>query len=219
MQAPVLHTVRNQSFWLSPNRSLFWEEEKTLVVSDLHFGKTGHFRKHGIAVPQQVYKEDLQRLFSEIQHFKPERLIAVGDLFHSHENQELDWFCKWKKDLLELDFMLVRGNHDILAAEWYEKAGITLVEKSWHNKGFSFVHDPQEAKDIIAAEDFIFSGHLHPGISIKGIGKQSLCFPCFYFSGNMCILPAFSKFSGLAMVRRKKNDQVYLLIDGKLSLL
>ena len=30
---------------------MFWEEEKALIVSDLHFGKTGHFRKSGIAVP------------------------------------------------------------------------------------------------------------------------------------------------------------------------
>jgi metallophosphoesterase superfamily enzyme len=54
-----------------------------LIVSDLHFGKTGHFRKSGIAVPQSVYKKDLQRLFHQVQYFQPRKLIVVGDLFHS----------------------------------------------------------------------------------------------------------------------------------------
>jgi DNA ligase-associated metallophosphoesterase len=219
MQAPVRHIIRDQIFWLSYSRTLFWEAEKTLVVSDLHFGKTGHFRKHGIAVPQQVYKEDLQRLFTEIQNHKAERLVVVGDMFHSHENSELEWFRKWRNDYQQLDFILVRGNHDILSADWYTESQIQLADPVWHYNHFSFVHDPAEARELLTDDDFIFSGHLHPGISIKGVGKQSLSFPCFYFSGNMCILPAFSKFSGLAMIRKKKNDQVYLLIDGKVSLL
>ncbi len=61
MHAPYLYQLQRQRYWLSPERMVFWEEEKALVVSDLHFGKTGHFRKSGIPVPQSVYKEDLQR--------------------------------------------------------------------------------------------------------------------------------------------------------------
>jgi len=61
-----------------------------LIISDLHFGKTGHFRKSGIAVPQGVYKEDLQRLVSQIQYFQPSQLIIVGDFFHSQLNKELE---------------------------------------------------------------------------------------------------------------------------------
>ncbi|MFX6499045.1 hypothetical protein ABTG19_18945, partial [Acinetobacter baumannii] len=63
MQAPILHTIRGQQIWLSAARVLYWENKKTLIVSDTHFGKTGHFRKNGIVVPQNVYKEDLQRFF------------------------------------------------------------------------------------------------------------------------------------------------------------
>ncbi len=62
----------NQQFWLTTDRTMYWEEEKALIVSDLHFGKTGHFRKSGIAVPASVYKEDLQRLIVQIQYFQPE---------------------------------------------------------------------------------------------------------------------------------------------------
>ncbi|MDB5208454.1 MAG: pdeM, partial [Flavisolibacter sp.] len=40
MQAPTLYKHQSQNLWLSAQRSIFWEEEKALIVSDLHFGKT-----------------------------------------------------------------------------------------------------------------------------------------------------------------------------------
>ena len=69
MQNPVRHILRNNTFWVSPERSLFWEEENTLIIADMHLGKSGHFRKAGIAVPQSIYKADLQRLMSQLSTF------------------------------------------------------------------------------------------------------------------------------------------------------
>ncbi|MBI2274653.1 MAG: ligase-associated DNA damage response endonuclease PdeM [Bacteroidetes bacterium] len=214
MTAPVAHIIRNQHFWLSPQRCLFWEEQRALILSDLHFGKTGHFRKHGIAVPQEIYKEDLQRLVELISYFKPRQLIAVGDLFHSVANKEMDWFLKWRRDLRELAFVLVKGNHDILTNEWYAQAGIDVQTGTYTVAGFDFVHDPEEAEDN--GENYIFSGHLHPGVHVNGLGKQSLQFPCYYFGKAMAILPAFSKFSGLAIIRKKKADTVYAIVNQSL---
>ncbi len=99
MHSPVSHKILNQQFWLTTDRTMYWEEEKALIVSDLHIGKTGHFRKSGIAVPSSVYKEDLQRLIVQIQYFQPRELIIVGDMFHSHANKELELFLKWRSDL------------------------------------------------------------------------------------------------------------------------
>src|ERR1043166_9426044 len=98
MHAPLKHIIHNNTFWLSPERVLFWEEEKALIVSDLHFGKTGHFRKSGIGVPQLVFKEDLQRLLFQIQFFRAQQLIVVGDLFHSIAYKELELFSRWRND-------------------------------------------------------------------------------------------------------------------------
>src|ERR1051325_5912256 len=109
MQAPVLYKLNQQNLWLSAQRMVFWEEEKALIVSDLHFGKTGHFRKSGIPVPQSVYKEDLQRLVSQLQYFQPRQLIVVGDMFHSHANKELELFKKWRHDFPHLVIRLVKG--------------------------------------------------------------------------------------------------------------
>src|ERR1044072_3966761 len=119
MQAPVSYKLLRQQLWLSAHRCVFWEEESALIVSDLHFGKTGHFRKSGIAVPQNIYKEDLQRLITQLLYFKPAQLIIVGDLFHSTANKELEFFKKWRSDFNQLHIQLVKGNHDILKNDWY----------------------------------------------------------------------------------------------------
>ena len=74
MNALVAYTINENDFVLSPQRVMYWEKQKTLIIADLHIGKTGHFRKSGIPVPQNVFKEDLQRLFTQILFFKAEKL-------------------------------------------------------------------------------------------------------------------------------------------------
>lgn len=215
MGAPFYYKLQQQNCWLSPERMLFWEEQQALVVSDLHFGKTGHFRKEGIAVPQSVYKEDLQRLVSQLQFFKPRTLIVVGDMFHSRANQELEWFKKWRRDFSSLDIQLVMGNHDILQEQWYREAGISINPETLSIGEFTFVHDvnPAIPNSSSPVPSYLFSGHIHPGIRISGAGKQSLQFPCFYFTPGFCVLPAFSRFTGLAMLRPQEADTVFAIVN------
>ncbi len=212
MQAPTLHIINGNHFWLSAERCLFWEEEKILIASDLHFGKTGHFRKSGIPVPQSLYKEDLQRLFFQVQHFKPQQLLIVGDLFHSTANKELDFFLKWRNDLSHVQMHLVKGNHDILKSSWYDQANI-IVHQHQHNiRSFCFTHDIEDS-DCHESASYYFTGHIHPGILINGLSKQALKFPCFYFTNKYAVLPAFSKFTGLALMDKKKNDKVFAIVE------
>jgi|SRR5215211_1591458 len=212
MQVPVLHKIHEQTLWLSAQRSVFWEEQRILIVSDLHFGKTGHFRKSGIAVPQNVYKEDLQRLVNLLHYFKPQTLLVVGDFFHSHANVELDWFKKWRNDFSALEIILVKGNHDILKDAWYRDADITLIDKELQIHSFLFTHEKCETRKGV----YMFCGHIHPGIILQGLGKQSLRLPCFYFGKDSCILPAFSRFTGTALVEPRHNENVFAIVENKL---
>lgn len=184
-----------------------------MILSDLHFGKSGHFRKSGIGVPQDIYKEDLHRLFSQIQSFKPAKLIIAGDMFHSQANKEIDFFLKWRKDMPGLEIILIKGNHDILPVKWYEMADIQLIHKKIRIKDFCFTHDIKD--DCESEEDvYTFSGHIHPGIRIRGIGKQSLRLPCFFFAENYAVLPAFSLFTGLAKINPSPKDKVFALVEN-----
>ncbi|MEN9686038.1 MAG: ligase-associated damage response endonuclease PdeM [Bacteroidota bacterium] len=216
MQSSIQHIIANNTFWLSPQRCIYWEEEKALILSDLHFGKTGHFRKNGIAVPQHIYKEDLQRLIEQVVHFNPKKIIAVGDLFHSKENKELELFAKWRNDFHAIDFILVKGNHDILPPSWYEQKNLTVKEGFYQINEFGFVHDPNEFNMAETAVKYSFSGHLHPAVSMKGLGKQQLSFPCFHFTKKNAVLPAFSKFSGHSIIKPKKGDLVFMLVNERI---
>lgn len=215
MQAPHAHICRDQQLWLAPDRSIFWENENALIVSDLHFGKTGHFRKSGIAVPQAVYREDLQRLVARLQHTQATKLLVVGDLFHSHQNKELEWFCRWREDFEYVEIVLIRGNHDILHDDWYRKAGIIVKEGQWNLGNFCFTHDINFLQPGVQPY-YTFTGHIHPGVRISGAGKQSLSFPCFYFGESFAVLPAFSRFTGIAIVEPKQRENVFAIVENKI---
>lgn len=212
MQQPVPFNIQDQTLWLSAERTIFWEETKSLILADLHFGKSGHFRKAGIGIPQAAFKEDLQHLIALIQFYQPIQIIVVGDFFHSKMNQEIGLFEKWRKDFIELPIHLVKGNHDILEQAWYQENKITVHEERLEIGPFQFIHEPplnQSTEPTL----YCFYGHVHPGISISGTGKQSLRFPCYYFSDHHAILPAFGRFTGLHAIKPKKKDKVFAIVN------
>lgn len=213
MQNPIPHIINSNTFWVSAERCLFWEEQNALILSDMHLGKTGHFRSSGIPVPQGVYKADLQRLITQLLFFKANRVIIVGDFTHSAANKELNLFKKWRSDFPLFRFDLIKGNHDILEDHWYFETDITIHKKELIIGDFCFRHEIPSADPLEECTDasFVFSGHVHPGIRMSGQGRQSLRLPCFYFTSNHCILPAFSKFTGLYKVEPKENDIVYAI--------
>lgn len=203
------HVWHNNTFWLSGQRLMYWEEQQTIIASDLHLGKSGHFRKSGIAIPQQVMQQDLIRLFDQIQFYKPKRLLVVGDLFHSHSNKEMDWFARWRNDQSWLSILLVQGNHDVLPADWYSAANIELTSE-WQEAGLHFIHEPANG---VAYDLPVVSGHVHPGIRVEGLARQSLRLPCFYFGHRHCILPAFGLFTGTHPIKPKKQEVVFAIAE------
>lgn len=214
MPAPFRFKFHRQTLWLSASRCIFWEEESVLIVSDLHFGKSGHFRKSGIGIPQNIFKNDLQRLFSQIEFFKPKIILITGDMFHSAANKELDLFLKWRNDLSYVKFYLVRGNHDILKKGFYKEADIQVFTNKLSFGNFCFTHDVASACDD--EKLFTFSGHIHPGIKMNGLAAQSLMLPCFYFGKKYAVLPAFSQFTGLSKMKPLASDHVFAIVENEI---
>jgi DNA ligase-associated metallophosphoesterase len=212
LAAPLRFIFHHQTLWLSSDRCIFWEEESALILSDLHLGKSGHFRKSGIGIPQNIFKEDLQKLFAQIRFFQPKILLIAGDMFHSSANKEIDFFLKWRNDFPNVTFKLIRGNHDILPAQFYEEANIEVAENKLLIGDFCFTHDIESACNDEKNNHFTFSGHIHPGIKMNGPGNQSLMLPCFYFSREYAVLPAFSAFTGLAKIKPSTSDHVFALL-------
>jgi DNA ligase-associated metallophosphoesterase len=216
MHHPLPHIIDNNNFWVSHERCLYWEEQGTLIVADLHLGKTGHFRKSGIAVPQSVYKADLQRLMAMLYFYKADRLIIVGDFTHSSLNKEMELFLKWRQDFSLLQIDLVRGNHDILSDNWYSSANVLLHDVELTVNGFLFRHETRKKQQLADNPRYTFTGHVHPGIVLRGAGRQALRFPCYYFGKDHCILPAFSRFTGTYSVRAEKGETVYAITPAEI---
>ena len=184
--------ILGEKLLFTNQRTLFWEREKALIISDLHIGKTAHFRKNGIAIPSNILNEDLLRLEQLIQQFQAKKLIIVGDFLHAGNNSDLDIFCVWRKCFQSLKIILVKGNHDKISAQFLEENCIEFFENKFEISPFTFIHEPE-----ISDRKFCISGHIHPGVLMKQKKIQSIKLPCFAYSENQLVLPAFSEFTGL----------------------
>lgn len=180
-------------------RALFWKRENALIISDLHVGKAAHFRKNGIAMPTDILQKDLNNMEQLLNYFEVHHLLIVGDLFHAGKNSELDIFCEWRKQFSDLKITLIKGNHDKIKKEFYCENCIDLVEDKLEIPSFTFVHEP-----AIKDNEFTISGHIHPGI-VVGNHRERVKLPCFSYSKNQLVLPAFSEFTGLDTKTLKRN--------------
>lgn len=211
---PYKITIHNEELWLLPEKGIFWPREKTLILSDLHLGKSGHFRKSGIAAPAQINSAVLRDFESIILKYKPKEILILGDLFHSSANKEWFEFEDWRRRFNHITFVLITGNHDLLEDTFYEEADI-LWHKKFSKRSFCFVHN-KDALQSFPEGRVVISGHVHPGVVIKGKGRQSVRLPCFYISENSITLPAFGLFTGLYAVRPDDVKQIYAIADEEI---
>ena len=196
--------INNQTFTLHQFGAIFWEEKKILLISDVHLGKVAHFRKHGMAIPNDAIFENFTKVNVVLELFKPETVIFLGDLFHSKINKEWELFTNWTKEIQQ-EVILVEGNHDIIDKENYEDLGIKIYSELVVDD-FLLTHHPTERIGF-----FNFCGHIHPGIKLKGIGRQFLNLPCFFQKTIQMILPAFGEFTGNFYLVPTENDVVYAI--------
>lgn len=204
--------IRKNHFKLSEEKALFWEEADALLIADLHLGKANHFRKSGIPVPSKPNDKNIDRLIGLLQRTKPKRVIFMGDLFHSHYNPEWEVFGQVLKYFPEISFELVIGNHDILGRHQYEKHQLLVHPKPIEQFGIRLSHEPEE----LSTDHYNIAGHIHPGVLLRGKGRQALRLPCFHFGKYQALLPAFGELTGTFKITPKKGDRVIVVVEGKL---
>lgn len=204
--------IQKQEVYLDKDRAMFLVEHETLVISDLHLGKSAHFRRSGFPVSNKVSQSDLERLSHLVSKYKAKTLIVTGDMFHHGINSDIDDFAEWRNTQKNLKIILVKGNHDLLDHAEYQRLNIEIHNRSYCLGPFCFIH---EAPETLENDLYPISGHIHPGVSIVGKAKQRLRFPCFFFGKSYAVLPAFSEFTGLSIIKPIISDRMFAITDTK----
>jgi DNA ligase-associated metallophosphoesterase len=214
MSAGLIFNLLEQDLHLLPERAIYWEQQKTVIVADVHLGKSGHFRKAGIAVPKQVGQDDLDCLTKLIDRHSPNNILFLGDLFHSDMNNDWHDFAQWRRQHADVAMQLIIGNHDIIKEQHYHDLDVTTHQELLVGP-FLMLHHPQDTACLEQHSHYVFCGHIHPGVKLVGKGRQSITLPCFAFSSQQAIMPSFGKFTGKVAMRHQNSDKVFGILEGK----
>jgi len=172
--------------------ALFWEEQRLLVVSDLHLEKGSSFAARGVLLPPYDTVATLGRLGAVIARHDPRMVIALGDSFHDREAHGR--LSATDRDAIAglqvgRDWIWISGNHD--PALTPDVGGVVASEVAIGP--IAFRHEPTGAVGEIA-------GHLHPKARVSTRGR-SMERRCFASDGERAVMPAFGAYAGGLSIR------------------
>jgi uncharacterized protein len=208
----VTLVAAGETLILHPQRAVLWPRYGAVIVADTHFGKSGHFARHGIAVPGGSDAADRQRLSQLLRSTDAHRLIVLGDFLHAplepggRDSEELD---QWAQELsARVEIHIIAGNHD-RGAPRSVGAGLLWWENEWIAPPFRFIHDVQKLRRNDGEARFSLSGHVHPVIRLRELGKRSLRVPVFWQTAAGLILPSFGMFTGGFAVTPGEGERMF----------
>ena len=204
-------TVCQTELVLLPSRAIYGPSSSTLIVADLHWGKSATFRHFGLPVPDCL-DDDLARLSLLLEQTSSTRLLILGDLIHGtqvSETKTIETIDRWRDQHRSLDIHLTLGNHDRhlrdLSSRWNLKTHENFVEGP-----FCFQHEPRPSES-----GYVIAGHLHPKFRLSGRGLGHQVFPGFLFRQDNAVLPAFSAFIDHQTIRPGVDERVYLIAESR----
>jgi len=205
--------INGSAFILLHQKAIYWRQQSTLLIGDLHLGKVTHFRKEGIAVPSRALENNFMRLNEILAAHSINRIIFLGDLFHNQYNDEWERFAEWRLRNSEIEMIIVPGNHDILPDHLFSRINILVQPKELIIGNFLFTHHP---KENIPAGYHGFSGHIHPVFRMHARGRQSLRMQCFVIDENQTILPSFGVFTGGYAMDMKNGRSIFGIAESRI---
>ena len=212
MSDRVTAEIAGTAVELHAGPALYWPAGRTLMIADAHLGKADTFRAFGVPAPCTT-AADLARVGALLDATGAARLVFLGDLLHAKAGRSrslTEEFAAWRASRRACEVVLVRGNHDRGAGDPPADWGVDCVDEPWPLGPFALRHYPEPA-----AGAYALAGHLHPAAELRGAGRQRLRLPCFHFGPAVGVLPAFGSFTGLAVVRPKPGDRVWVVADGR----
>lgn len=196
---------------LLPEKALYWPRQKTLMVADVHFGKAASFRALGVPVPSGTTSENLSVLDKLLATYDTQRIIFLGDFLHAKAAQApatLQAMLHWRRRHVELELLLVRGNHDWHAGDPSDLLNITMADEPYVCAPFALCHHPD-----LTCERYVIAGHVHPVYHLR-TARESLRLPSFVLGTTRAVLPSFGAFTGGHALIPEATDRVYVVADS-----
>lgn len=212
-RAEAIYTCRGEVFRLMPEKAVYWENDGSLIVADLHLGKAATFRAASLAVPESTTQETLARLDQCIARTSPRRLIVLGDVVHARQGLTaplVDAVTRWRSRHMALDVEVIVGNHDQRSGALPGSWGMQSLSALHHHPPFVLRHHPTPFPG-----GYVLSGHLHPAVRLRPPGRGALRLPCFWFGPRVAVLPAFGSFTGMADVEPGTADSVFAIAGNE----
>ena len=208
-EGSVRSRLAGEEALLLPDKAVFLPETSELLLSDIHLGKSSHFRREGIAVPSSLYSADLLKLGKLINTMCPVRVIILGDLFHIGHERDAELFAVWRKSFSTIAFNLVRGNHDRISDGALNELGLE-AHAEYRMRGFRLSHIPGDAYED---SEISIHGHVHPAVRVFGKARQSAVLQCFHLRKKTLTLPAFGEFTGNHIIRPERGDGIFAIVN------
>lgn len=196
---------------LLPEKAIYIKELNSLLMADVHLGKSETFQTLGIPIPNLINQQTLRRLYQLCYEFQPENLIILGDLFHSKLALVDEVLEIWSNFITSINItvQLIIGNHDRPLFQTLEHIPIQFIAETLQVGHLLLSHEPCPQGDRLN-----ICGHFHPCVRLK-TRLDSLRLPCFYLdhSQNLLMVPSFGEFTGSYEVQPKTNTTVYVVAD------
>ena len=211
-RSDAIAEIAGERLVLLPERAVYWQRARTLLVADPHFGKAAAFRAAGVPVPRGTTTGSLARLDAALSRTDAVRVVFLGDFLHAREGREPETtrvVGEWRRRHAAIDMVLVRGNHDTRAGDPGPEIDIGCVDGPAAESPFVFTHKP-----AVSDDGYVICGHLHPAARLTGAGRETLRLPCFWANARTMVLPAFGEFTGVADIDAQPGDRVWVVADG-----
>jgi len=202
-----------ESLTLLPQRAIFWAKASTLLIADTHFGKAETLRAAAMPVPHGATGGALARLSRLLEETAAERLVILGDFWHARSGitaELLEELRVWRHEHAELSIVTILGNHDRRTTGLFDDWSSAVHAEPVADSPFVFGHFPEPHP-----AGYVLAGHLHPGVSLYGRGRQRLALPCFRFGESVAVLPAFGALTGLATAEPQPGESVYAIAGDR----
>ncbi len=200
----------DQDFEMHPSKTLFWKNEKTLIISDL---KTEVNGKNGIwsDVKRKAIESNFQQLYDLVHFYEPESIYFIGNLFKVEDQYEwvrmnilMERFRNIEYHLINDDEpgkMMMGSFNKIRINELIVKGNIVISHKPLTELNGSIN----------------ICGYINPCFRYKRRRLTSARCSCFVFSHNHFFLPSFNKSPAMNYFEPGNDQRIYCIKGNKIK--